>query len=113
MALSPAGSKALLAQVAVCEVTGVKLAVLCGGERGDRKASFARQIAMYLCRMVFAMTLSEVAESFGRDRTTAAHAVARIEEAREEPEFDRAVTRLEGVLRRLVREIEWPESEHA
>lgn len=94
------GQRALLAQMTVAEVTGVALLELGGDKRGGAKAAFARQTAMYLCHLVFAMTCTDIARAFGRDRTTIRHAVRRIEEAREHPEFDRSLQWLEGTLRR-------------
>ena len=92
--------RALLVQIAVAEVTGVHLAALCAGVRGDARSAFARQMAMYLCRLVFDMSLGDIAAAFGRDRSTAAHAIRRIEEAREQPEIDRCTAWLEAALRR-------------
>lgn len=94
------GQQALLAQITVAEITGVRLTLLCATLRGDDKAAFARQMAMYLCRVVFGMTLADIAGSFGRDRSTAAHAIRRIEEAREDPEIDRRIAFLETTLKR-------------
>jgi chromosomal replication initiation ATPase DnaA len=98
--ISPAAERALLAQMAVAEVTGVRLTALCANGRGDAGAAFARQMAMYLCHFAFAMSFTEVGQAFGRDRTTAGHAVRRIEEARENPEFDGVLQRLEDTLHR-------------
>lgn len=99
-----ANPRALLAQMAVAEGLAVPLPVLCGESRGGREAAFARQTAMYLCRLVFNMSLTEIADAFGRDRTTAAHAVRRIEEAREDPQFDSTLERLEAALQHLAQE---------
>jgi chromosomal replication initiation ATPase DnaA len=57
-------------------------------------------MAMYLCRLVFAMKLSQVGEAFGRDRKTVHHALLRVEELREDYEFDRAMSLLEAGLSR-------------
>jgi chromosomal replication initiation ATPase DnaA len=95
-----AGQQALLAQLVVAEVLGVRLTDLAGQERGEVRAALARQIAMYLCRLVYGMRLADVALAFGRDRSTAAHAVRRIEEARENPDFDRRIAWLEAALLR-------------
>jgi chromosomal replication initiation ATPase DnaA len=95
-----AGQRALLAQITVAEMTGVRLTQLCASLRGGVQAAFARQMAMYLCRVVYGMTLSEIARAFGRDRSTAAHAIRRIEEAREDPEIDRSIAFLEATLQR-------------
>jgi chromosomal replication initiation ATPase DnaA len=86
--------------MAVAEVMGVRLTQLCSEMRGDAKVAFARQTAMYLCHLVFALRASDIATAFGRDRSTAAHAIARIEEARENPEVDRRLYWLEAALRR-------------
>ena len=57
--ISRAGQQALLAQMAVAEVMGVRLTALCSEVRGDAKVAFARQTAMYLCHLVFALRASE------------------------------------------------------
>lgn len=98
--IAVACQRALLVQIAVAEVTGVRLTALCDGSRGDARSAFARQMAMYLCRLVYDMSLGDIALAFGRDRSTAAHAIRRIEEAREQPEIDRTTTWLEAALRR-------------
>ena len=96
--VSQACQQVLLVQIVVAEATGVGLARLCGDKRGQAHTAFARQTAMYLCRVVYAMRLGDIALAFGRDRSTAGHAVRRIEEAREHPEFDRRLTALEAML---------------
>jgi chromosomal replication initiation ATPase DnaA len=95
-----AGQQALLAQMTVSEVLGIRLTALAGQDRGDTRAAQARQIAMYLCRVVYVMRLNDIGLAFGRDRSTAAHAVRRIEEAREDPDFDRRLSWLEAALQR-------------
>ncbi|WP_206454846.1 helix-turn-helix domain-containing protein [Aurantimonas marina] len=57
----------------------------------------ARHVAMYLVHVVFQIPLSAMAEGFGRDRTTIAYAVRRIEDRRDDQAFDAAVERLEGL----------------
>jgi hypothetical protein len=79
---------------------GVKLAdVRCAG-RGSAAAALARQAAMYLAHVHLGIRLSEVARHFRRDRTTVAHACARIEERRDEPKFERILDCLEAALER-------------
>lgn len=58
----------------------------------------ARMLAMYLVHVMLGRTYSEVGQYFGRDRTTVAHACARIEDMRDEPGFDDAVCRLEQAI---------------
>jgi len=92
-----------LVLTAVAHITGVALKDLCAVTRSRPKAAFARQIAMYLSHVVFAMSRSEVGRMFGRDPSTAAHAFRRIEELREDPELDRMLSWLEAMLRRAGR----------
>jgi hypothetical protein len=99
--LLPGGARAYLAQLAVCEAFGVHLVALTSAERGQRNVAFARQTAMYLCRLVFAMTLQEIAACFGRDRTTVSHALLCIEEAREDAVFDAKLRVIESLLHQL------------
>lgn len=93
-----AGQHVLLVQMAVAGMMGVRLTDLGAAQRGGAQAAFARQIAMYLCRMVFDMSLHTIATAFGRDRTTAAHAIRRIEAARDNPDLDRQLAWLEAAL---------------
>lgn len=55
----------------------------------------ARHLAIYLAHVVFQVPLGTIALHFGRDRTSVAHAVRRIEDGRDEEEFERLVARLE------------------
>jgi chromosomal replication initiation ATPase DnaA len=63
--------------------------------RRSARAAFARQVAMYLAHVSFGATFSAVGRAFGRDRTTAAHAVRVIEERRDDPSIDALLNRLE------------------
>jgi chromosomal replication initiation ATPase DnaA len=67
--------------------------------RGSASAAFARQVAMYLCHVAFALSLNRVAAAFGRDRSTVAHACHRIEDRRDEAVFDEWINALEAMLR--------------
>jgi hypothetical protein len=69
--------------------------------RGSRETVRARHVAMYLAHVVYRLNLAEVAAGFRRDRTTAAYACAKIEDARDDPAFDAALSGLEisaGIL---------------
>lgn len=66
--------------------------------RGDAAAAVARQLAMYLTHVVLRRSYAEVGDFFGRDRTTVAHACARIEDLRELPEVEAELERLEAEL---------------
>lgn len=110
--LSPAETRVLLAQYVVAEASGIRLSAFCASTRGSREEAYARQIAMYLCHVVLELSPKEIAGHFGRDRTTAVHAIQRIEDARDNPVFDHAVTSLETALLALTRKAEceevWP-----
>jgi chromosomal replication initiation ATPase DnaA len=66
---------------------------------GARRVARARQIAIYLAHVGFGVNYTHLGEAFGRDRTTIRHACARIEDARDELRFDRALSFLEDALR--------------
>ena len=67
---------------------------------GNDNAGRARQVAMYLARVVLKIGLRETGRAFGRDHKTIFHACRRVEEAREDPAFDRTVEWLESLVRR-------------
>jgi chromosomal replication initiation ATPase DnaA len=70
--------------------------------RGGPRAALARQVAMYLAHVVFKMSVVEVAVAFGRQPSTACHAVHHVEDMRDDPGFDRTVLYLEAMLRDAV-----------
>jgi Bacterial dnaA protein helix-turn-helix len=78
----------------------ISIAELRAERRGRASAAFARQTAMYLAHVHLGLTLSQVGRSFGRDRTTVAHACACVEDSRDDPEFDRVLSCLEAALDR-------------
>jgi len=67
--------------------------------RGSAEAALARQVAMYLCHIAFELSLARVAQAFGRDRSTVAHACHRIEDRRDDEAFDHWISALEATLR--------------
>lgn len=69
--------------------------------RGSSQAALARQVAMYLAHVVCGLSLTEVGRLYGRDRTTVAHACALVEDRRDDPIFDRAMSALEYAVRQL------------
>ena len=68
-------------------------------DRGPRAMVRARQVAMYITHVGLEMSLSRIATAFDRDRSTVAHACHRIEEMRDDTEFD---DWLEGLEQGLV-----------
>lgn len=88
---------ARLVEATVCGAMGLPAGALRTG-RGPQKIAFARQLAMYLTHVGFGLTLTEVGACFERDRTTVRHACALVEDRRDQPVFDLAVTALETGL---------------
>ena len=64
-------------------------------KRRGADVAAARHVAIYLAHIVFQASMQSVAEAFGRDRTSVAHAVHRVEDRRDDPAFDRLMERLE------------------
>lgn len=74
---------------------GVPPVLLLHRSRCRAPVARARQLAMYLMHTLLGRTMTEVGRYFGRDRTTVAHACGRIEDKRDDVEFDRLVSALE------------------
>lgn len=88
-------------QIVVAQVYGVTLDDLRAATRRTSQVALARQIAMYLVHVAFAMSIGVVAEAFARDRSTVRHAVQRIEAMRDDPDVDRSLGWLETLLRAM------------
>jgi hypothetical protein len=82
----------------VAAASGIGLAELRARSRGRAATAFARQTAMYLAHVHFGLSLSQVGQTFGRDRTTVSHACARVEDCRDDPKFDCVLACLESAL---------------
>lgn len=67
--------------------------------RERAKAAFARQIAIYIAHCTGRVSMSELAAIFKRDRSTIAHAVAAIEDRRDDAFFSAQLDLLEADLR--------------
>jgi hypothetical protein len=75
----------------------VPVPAIVGPSRAIAPVCEARHVAMYLAHVVFQVSLSSIAGAFGRDRTSVAHAVRRIEDRRDDKGFDAMLTRLEAL----------------
>ena len=71
------------------------LTALLKPSRGRDRDADARKLAMYLVHVVLGRPQEAVAEIFGRDRTTVAHACRQLEDEREDALLDAEITRLE------------------
>jgi chromosomal replication initiation ATPase DnaA len=79
----------------VARTRGVAISQMLGRNRGRADVAAARQLAMYLCHVGLGRSLTEVGRFFGRDRTTVAHACIQVEDMRDVPRIDAAITALE------------------
>lgn len=96
-----AAQRANLAQFIVCQVHGVPVEEMRKPTRGRPVVARARQIAIHLAHVVFAMSHKQLAVEFRRDRSTIHHACGQIERMREENgEFDSTLRWMETLLRR-------------
>ncbi|MBV8976967.1 MAG: chromosomal replication initiator DnaA [Alphaproteobacteria bacterium] len=87
-----------MTEVIVAHVYDVPLEEMRARTRGGPRAALARQVAMYLSHIVLGMSVTDVAAAFRRHRSTAHHALHHIEELRDDPEIDRTLRFLEGML---------------
>jgi len=97
---------ARMAKEVVCEAYGLPHAALLAPDRGGTGSSRARQMAMYLAHVVAQLTLCEVADLFGRNRSTVSHACIAIEDSRDSPIFDMQLDYMEARLRDRIRRAE-------
>lgn len=79
----------------------VSLKELRSAERGNNHVARIRQFGMYIAHTMFGLSMSEVANAFGRERTTVKHACHLIEDMRENEKFDRNVSDFEYLVRSL------------
>ena len=68
---------------------------IAGAKRSSQAATRARHLAIYLAHVTLSWPLSRVAQAFGRDRTTAGHAVRSVEDLRDDAQMDARLTELE------------------
>jgi len=80
---------------------GLDPAALLAPTRGAPEIAFARQVAMYLAHVGFALNFAAVGRMFARDRTTVAHACRVIEDCRDDRRFDHRLAALERACEQL------------
>lgn len=91
------GGKTACRRVTACVMDdfGLDPGCLMAPSRGSPRVSLARQVAMYLCHVAFAMSFEAIGRAFGRDRTTVSHACRVIEDRRDDIWFDCRIAALE------------------
>ncbi|WP_421952429.1 helix-turn-helix domain-containing protein [Pelagibacterium sp.] len=76
--------------------TGVRYCDFFAPSRMRLHTAGARQLAMYLCHVLLGMTMTQVGQFFGRDRTTVAYACGQVEDMRDDGgDYDRRLVGLE------------------
>ena len=83
----------------VSVATGIEAPRIASRTRSSTRVARARQVAMYLAHIGFAWSMKRVGDAFGRDRSTASHAVKRVEDLRDQPGFDVLLESLESCVR--------------
>lgn len=66
--------------------------------RSTLDISRVRQIGMYVAHVTLGISMRDVGEGFGRDRTTVLYACHQIEDLRDDAEFDSIVAMMERVV---------------
>lgn len=97
---------ARMAKEIVCEAFCIPHAEIMAQERGGVAHARARQVAMYLAHVIGQLTLQEVAEQFGRERSTVSYACIAIENSRDSPVLELQIDYMERRLRERLRSAE-------
>lgn len=92
---------ARLIETLVASVFGIAAIDLSRPSRGRAQIALARQVAMYLARVVGRLRFDEVARVFGRDRSTVRHACHVVEDRRDDPDFNLTLDHLESIIKRI------------
>jgi chromosomal replication initiation ATPase DnaA len=79
----------------VADGFGLDAATMMSPTRGARRAAYARQVAMYLAHVGFALSFEAIGRAFDRDRTTVSHACRVVEDSRDDEKLDRRLASLE------------------
>jgi hypothetical protein len=100
LSVTPGASACEFIECLVASALAIDLRQLRGQSRGRATVAFARQAAMYLAHVHLGLSLTRVGAHFSRDRTTAAHACAVVEEARDDARLGGVLECLEAALNR-------------
>lgn len=79
----------------VAEEFELDAAAVTSPTRGSPHAAYARQVAMYLAHVGFALSFEAIGRAFDRDRTTVSHACRVVEDSRDDAGLDRRLAALE------------------
>lgn len=81
--------------ICVARDFGIDANALSAATRGAPRVALARQVAMYLLHVGFALSFEAIGRMFGRDRTTVSHACRVIEDGRDDIWLDCRLAALE------------------
>lgn len=84
-----------IASELVAEALQTNALLLRASPRGSRRLAVGRQLAIHLVHIIAGRNHQAVAQSFGRNRSTASHHFETVEDLRDVPAFDEFVTLLE------------------
>lgn len=76
---------------------GLDAAAMISPTRGAPHAAYARQVAMYLAHVGFALSFEAIGRAFDRDRTTVSHACRVVEDSRDDVRLDHRLAALEAM----------------
>ncbi|WP_246249064.1 helix-turn-helix domain-containing protein [Chelativorans alearense] len=74
--------------------------------RSTESVTRVRQIGMYVTHVVLGLSMTEVGQGFGRDRTTVKHACHFVEDMRDDADLDRIIHMVERVTAAAFRQTE-------
>ncbi len=97
----PIAAAARIAETTAARIADAPIAGLRGRHRGCKRTARARQLAMYLAHVGLGLSFTRVGICFGRDRSTVRHACALIEDRRDDPRLEFALTAVENGLAAL------------
>ena len=72
-------------------------------ERGNARATRARQISIYLMHTTLSFSLSTISRIYSKDRTTIGYACRVIEDLRDKPAFDDRIIELENTINTVLK----------
>jgi chromosomal replication initiation ATPase DnaA len=72
----------------VADEFGLDVASVMSSTRGSPRTAYARQVAMYLAHVGFALSFEAIGRAFDRDRTTVSHACRVVEDSRDDEKQD-------------------------
>jgi chromosomal replication initiation ATPase DnaA len=96
-----AGDVVTLAAAVAARMSEAEAGALIGRRRGCPPVAAARQLAAYLAHTSLRLPRAALAAALGRDVSTIAHALRSVEDRRDDPAFDLAVTMVERALAEL------------